>query len=267
MTGYILLHRSITDSPYWGLEPYTKAQALIDLMLSANHSNIEWGQPKFTIFRGQFCTSHIKLAERWRWSRNKIRRFLCELETAQQIVQQSDRHKTIITICNYDEIQTNKNQAIQQKDIKKTSNDTADGTQLINVINESNISITPQANSTKPKTQTLQNDNSPAAPKHLKRVREPLIERADNVWIADFEMAELSAEFGNNDELFYQINAASKWAETNPRKFNKRKSHRTIVKEFRDGKLADGYRFFNHPKLGANYYKLWQFEEFKKGNL
>jgi hypothetical protein len=60
---------------------------------------------KIAVNRGQLGWSEIRLSERWKWSRGKVRRFLSELESEQMIVQQKDRRKSLITICNYDEFQ------------------------------------------------------------------------------------------------------------------------------------------------------------------
>jgi len=268
MSSFVKLSRKLLSSDCWIGESFSRGQAWVDLLLWANWKDnyvpIE-GVP-ILIKRGQHLTSQTKLAARWKWSRAKVQRFLNGLKTMQRIEQQTSTQYTLITICNYDKYQTwaqDNEQQTRQQTKQRTSSKRAQ-TIIDNNIQEDiytsgkQIDLIPES---------VKVDNSPDAPKRLKRVKEPLIERADNVWIADFEMAELSLEFGNNEELFFQIDAASKWSESNPRKFNLRKSHATIVKEFRDNKLAEGYRFFNHPKLGAKYYSLQQVVEFKKGNL
>lgn len=58
------------------------------------------------------------MAKRWKWSKNKVRRYLNWLETEQQIKQQKYRYiTTITTILNYDKYQND------------TADDTADGQQ------------------------------------------------------------------------------------------------------------------------------------------
>ena len=106
--GYIKLYRSIQDRRQWTQEPFDRNRAWIDLLLLANHKP---GQLRIRgilidIKRGQVGWSERRLAERWRWSRNKLRRFFSELEMAQQIsrqtIQQNVRLSSLVTIVNYD---------------------------------------------------------------------------------------------------------------------------------------------------------------------
>ena len=106
--GWVRLHRKIEDNSLWFLEPFTKAQAWIDLFLNANHhpATIQIRGNLVSIKRGQIGWSELTMAQRWKWSKNKVRRFLKLLETEQQIEQQKDRYiTTIITILNYNKMQ------------------------------------------------------------------------------------------------------------------------------------------------------------------
>jgi hypothetical protein len=113
--GWVRLHRKIEDNFLWLLEPFTKGQAWVDLFLNANHKDGKMCIRGNTIEikRGQIGWSELTMAKRWKWSKNRVRRFLKLLEMEQQIIQQKDRYiTTIITILKYEEHQ----------------NDTADGT-------------------------------------------------------------------------------------------------------------------------------------------
>ena len=107
--GWISLHRSIQDNELWLSEPFTKAQAWVDLLLLSNH------KPQ-TIFkrgiaiklnRGEVGWSEAALADRWRWSREKVRNFLNYLKTVQQIDRQTNKTLSRIIIINYDKYQVN----------------------------------------------------------------------------------------------------------------------------------------------------------------
>lgn len=117
--GWISIHRKIEDNRFWLLEPFTKGQAWVDLILLANHQDgfIEKRGITIPVKRGQVGWSEISLAKRWRWSRNKLRRFLRTLKTEQQIEQQTNKICSLITIINYNHYQIN-----------GTTNDTTDGT-------------------------------------------------------------------------------------------------------------------------------------------
>lgn len=120
MSGWISLHRSIQDNDLWLAEPFTWAQAWIDLLLNANHKPGSFWvrRVEVKLERGQLGWSEITMSERWKWSRGKVRRYLGMLETRGMIVQQKTQLTSVITICNYDTYQETSNpeslQAVQQ---------------------------------------------------------------------------------------------------------------------------------------------------------
>lgn len=110
--GWIALHRQIQDTKLWNREKFSKAQAWIDLLLSANHENktILVDYKKIEIKRGQFMTSQVKLAESWKWDRETVKRFLNYLENEKMVSTechtQFNKGFTIITIIKYNDYQT-----------------------------------------------------------------------------------------------------------------------------------------------------------------
>ncbi|MBN1830006.1 MAG: hypothetical protein JW884_12815 [Deltaproteobacteria bacterium] len=131
-TGWIKLHRSVMDTPEWLAEPFTRAQAWVDLLLLANHKTgfIRRRGILVTVGRGQVGYSVDSLAARWKWSKCKALRFFSDLKIGGRITRQTsanpelDRHsvdnqsrieKTIpkkssvtslITIINYERYQS-----------------------------------------------------------------------------------------------------------------------------------------------------------------
>lgn len=124
--GWISLHRKIQDNPLWLSEPFTRGQAWVDLIILANHRGgyIRKDGYRIDLERGQLGWSTVRLAERWKWSRGKVNRFLKELKTDGQIEQQTDNRTSIITICNYEEYQSH-DTASSTAD--NTADSTADG--------------------------------------------------------------------------------------------------------------------------------------------
>ena len=117
--GYVKLWRKISDNDLWLSEPFSRGQAWLDLLILANHKPgyFYCRGIKVPILRGQVGMSEPALAERWKWSRGKVRRFLSEMQTVQQIVQQKNNVTSVITIVNYKHYQPD-----------STANDTADST-------------------------------------------------------------------------------------------------------------------------------------------
>lgn len=121
MSGWIKLHREITEHWLWECEPFSKGQAWVDLILHANFSyspkKIMIKGKLYILFRGQQARSELTLAKTWKWSRNKVRRFLKKLENETMMEQHSDNKTSIITILNFDKYQK-----------RHTAGDTAGGT-------------------------------------------------------------------------------------------------------------------------------------------
>ena len=102
--GYIKLHRQIQDCWIWDSGKFDKRSAWIDLLMLANHRDKKFmfnGKP-VVITRGQFMTSIRKLAVRWEWSTSTVFEFLKILEDDNMIKKESDSHRTLLTIINYE---------------------------------------------------------------------------------------------------------------------------------------------------------------------
>ena len=107
MEGWIKLHRKLVDNRLWLSEPFTRGQAWVDMLLLANHQDsfFRIRGVRVDIKRGQLGHSIPKLAERWKWSKGKVKRFLDELETDSQIDPQKNNVTSVITIVNYNAMQ------------------------------------------------------------------------------------------------------------------------------------------------------------------
>ena len=86
--GYIKLYRQLQANKLWLSEPFTRGQAWVDMLLLANHADgyIRKRGVRVDIKRGQLGWSERKMAERWKWSRGKVRRFLNELKTPSRLI-------------------------------------------------------------------------------------------------------------------------------------------------------------------------------------
>lgn len=127
MLGWITLHRQLADHDLWLAEPFTRGQAWVDLLMLANHKDgcIRVRGNKIPVARGQVGWSQKRLAERWKWSRTKVRNFLDELENEeQQIVQHKNNTTSVITLVNFKKYQLERTAENtterQQKDSRKT---------------------------------------------------------------------------------------------------------------------------------------------------
>jgi hypothetical protein len=122
--GWIKLHRKIFENEIWLSEPFTKAQAWIDLFANANHADGSFTIRgiKVEVQRGQLGWSEVTMAKRWRWGRSRVRKFLGWLEEKGQIKQQKTKVTSIITVVKYGVYQgdtTESQKTIQQNPPKK----------------------------------------------------------------------------------------------------------------------------------------------------
>ena len=108
MSGWIRLHRKITENPLYFSEPFNRSMAWIDLLLLANHSENYFFKRgiRVDVKVGQIGYDLDSLAKRWKWSRGKVERFILMLENDNQIVRQKTNVTTLISIVNYKEYQT-----------------------------------------------------------------------------------------------------------------------------------------------------------------
>ena len=101
--GYIKLHRKIQENWVWD-EKANNASAWTDLLLMAAWSSTQKhinGQI-YQIQRGEIVASLRYFANKWRWPKNKVRRFFDKLEKTEMITIKRDTQITHLTICNYD---------------------------------------------------------------------------------------------------------------------------------------------------------------------
>ena len=126
MRGKFYIDRELLTDGLWTAEKFTRGQAFVDLIGLANHSPnviIKRGI-QVKLDRGDVGWSMVQLADRWGWSRDKVKRFFNQLESQQQIRQQKIPVFTKITLLNYNEMQTlNKTANRQQTSSKRAANE------------------------------------------------------------------------------------------------------------------------------------------------
>jgi hypothetical protein len=108
MSGWIKLHRKLTENPLYFSEPFSRSMAWIDMLLIANHSDNYFFKRgiRVDVKVGQIGYDLDSLGKRWKWSRGKVERFILMLENDKQIVRQKTNVTTLISIVNYKEYQT-----------------------------------------------------------------------------------------------------------------------------------------------------------------
>jgi DNA-binding transcriptional MocR family regulator len=110
--GYILVARGILGHPLFKPQgPYSRAEAWLWLMEAAAFKDrsvpaLAGRKRKMVLIaRGELSYSVRYLAQAWRWSTNRVLRFLDELQTDKTIETRTDTGQTVISLCNYETYQ------------------------------------------------------------------------------------------------------------------------------------------------------------------
>lgn len=103
--GWIKLFRKILDNIIWkSPEPYDRRSAWVELILLANHEPNEFlnskGKP-IKVDTGQCFTSIDMLANKFHWSKNKVRRYLRLLDELDMCHSCGTTDGTLLTLVNY----------------------------------------------------------------------------------------------------------------------------------------------------------------------
>ena len=127
MSGWIKIHRSITNHwLYTEKRCFSKFEAWNDILLNANYSDsktIIKGKI-YEIKRGESILSFESWGKRWNWDKSKVRRFFNLLQSDNMIVMKCDNITTHLTVCNYDNYQSNGNADETQTEHERNANET-----------------------------------------------------------------------------------------------------------------------------------------------
>ena len=103
--GYVPIYRSLFDHWLWNdKNSFDVRSAWIDLLLFVNHAEetIHVAGRLQKVKSGQRWTSYCQLAKRWRWSRNRVKRYINLLKSDGMIITDETMNGTLVTIVNYD---------------------------------------------------------------------------------------------------------------------------------------------------------------------
>lgn len=139
MSGWIKLHRKITENPLYFSEPFNRSMAWIDMILIANHSDNYFFKRgiRVDVKIGQIGYDLDTLGKRWQWSRGKVERFMQMLENDNQIIRQKTNVTTLISIVNYKEYQCDSK--ADSKPNRKPNNKADGNKQELKELKEENI--------------------------------------------------------------------------------------------------------------------------------
>lgn len=108
MQGLVFVERSIFSHDIFADEPFTEREAWLWLVMEAawKPRRVRLKSNLISIERGQLTSSLRFMAERWKWGKNKVARFLKILAEDGMILVDCGTAQNVITICNYDKYQS-----------------------------------------------------------------------------------------------------------------------------------------------------------------
>lgn len=105
--GWIKLHRNLLEDQIWmSSEPFSKRDAWVDLLMRAAYE--KKNEEGTDILPGQILTSFLALSQRWRWSRDKVRRYFRQARNIRIDRVNRQTGKCLITIENWEVYQNTK---------------------------------------------------------------------------------------------------------------------------------------------------------------
>lgn len=216
--GFIKIDRELLQSDFWLREPFTYGQAWVDLIGLANWAEKDkfFRHQHQKVKRGQLVTSQQFLAERWKWSRTKVRTYLRNLERAGMVTTESTTNYTTVTIEKYALYQDKQPTKGQQNNQLKTN---ARPT-------ESQLKDTQEEYK---EEKERKNIYTPAAKTEEKKNASSLREDYGGVWLTPAEYDELEASVTDKMAFLDVLDRVGEWLQDNPRQQNR---HKSVVKTF-----------------------------------
>lgn len=122
-TTFFTIDRKLLESDFWLSEPFSKPQAWVDLIGLANFGDVKRieGSEMKVYKRGDVVTSIRTLAERWHWSREKVRNYLSALESDGMSTTKKTTRGIVVTLENYDFYQLSAKQKDHKTDHRPTT--------------------------------------------------------------------------------------------------------------------------------------------------
>lgn len=118
MEGWIKIHRKFSDWEWFNISEMV--HLFIYLLINANHQDGEWRG--IVVKRGQILTGLNSLNENTKISVQTLRTCLKRLEKTKEINIQSTNKYSIITICKYDDYQSEQQTTNKQTNKRSTNN-------------------------------------------------------------------------------------------------------------------------------------------------
>ena len=136
MDGWIKSYRKMFDNPIVCKDAEYLAVWVYLLHFAAHEDHdFLFNKQRITIHQGQVLTSRKTIAEKLHISESKVQRILKSFEIEQQIEQQTDRQKRLITVLNWDKYQKS-----EQPFEQRVNNDRTTSEQRVNTYkNDKNI--------------------------------------------------------------------------------------------------------------------------------
>lgn len=105
--GTFAVSRRIWSHPEFAPCEFSEREAFLWLVSEASWKprTVRAGRVVVDLERGQLCASIRFMADAWQWSKSRVDRFLKRLEKRDMLVSECGTGQLIITLCNYDEYQ------------------------------------------------------------------------------------------------------------------------------------------------------------------
>lgn len=109
--GFFAIDRGVWDHPLFAKEKFSEREAWLWMLSAAAWADtrVRVGKSVIELRRGQLVFATRFLAEKWMWAHSKVVRYLNRLKSDTMIDTEPKREATLITICNYEKYQSQRN--------------------------------------------------------------------------------------------------------------------------------------------------------------
>ncbi|WP_458425373.1 hypothetical protein [Methylorubrum extorquens] len=204
--GVFAVDRGLWSDPDFADEPFSEREAFLWLLSEAawRPTSVRIGHHRVELDRGQCAFSTRFMAEKWKWSEARVRRYLARLISAEIICTRANKIATHVMIRNYDKFQR----------VSLPDAETATHVRRTSDAPETHLRRKEEDRETR-ETNTPTDAIASSAPKGARTTRKPRNRALPVDWHPGDRSERVRAELGRSAEWMHRTAAAMRtWAES-----------------------------------------------------
>ncbi len=151
MSGTVNISRDLWDDTAFAQDPFSEREAWVWMIAEASWKarTRRVGDYVVELERGQLAHSTRFMADTWKWTHSKARRYLDRLEKLEMIRRETGTGVSVVTVCNYDKYQNPQQTTDTRPAQDRHTSGTNEKKGEIRVKEETNVSSLPRKRGTR----------------------------------------------------------------------------------------------------------------------